>query len=784
MRPIVVAVLAAFLAVAARAAIRVTPEQTLLDPVAALQEGDQVPLTVATDGDQFLVFWGNYVDDNLGGMKVALIDSDGRQLSFRFIPGTKNAVFGVNACWTGSVYFAEWFDYQARTISTATFSRNGDTLQPPTVVLQGANLFGDSLAWNGNRALVLYSNDTLKGALFDADGSLIRAEIPMPSIGNGNPYSDAVPALISDGNEFAAVWQSAAFVSDPNGYMGQRLVQDFHLLRITGNGDVDGQRVDIGRVELTNGFGVAYGGGVYAIDAVQSPLSLQPQLVRFVIDAHSGSVTRLPTVDVAANGASILWSGSRFVAYWPQYSSEPGQGGYPGDAPLALKTLSFSGAAEDTAPEPATPVAFDRLVANVVLTSNGRNVFGAWAPGQLPESPLYGKLFDGNAAATVTADPPRVVSIGWSRQFLPSIATSGTDSLAVWIDVSGDPYSGRLLGARISGNGAPIDGTPFEIAPIVPILGASSPTVVFTGTVYLVAWVDGAYDSPTVVKVGRVGRDGSLGAPVSLGQGYAVSAATNGTTTLVVAGSAFGLALAGCRFDEIGNSIDKTPIVISADGSNPLVASNGTDFFVAWNEGDDFYIDPIFSPPPNLYDVFGARVSASGAVDAAPLPIAIGTSDQILTGLASDGRDYLVAYSVNDYRQSFLAAKHILREGILDGATATDDGQIMARDITLGGSYFIGPSGALSGDASGYWTAFTEAGATVIMRTDLRGVPRFWLAPFGTASSLALAQIPGGLVWIAYARRVDNGRFAGTSQIFVRSAAEVPSVPRSHAAPH
>lgn len=784
MRPIVVAVFAALLAVAARAAIRVTPEQPLVDPVAALQEGDQSPLAIATDGDQFLVFWGNYVDYDIGGMNVALIASDGRQLSFRFIPGTKNASHGMQACWTGSVYIAVWFDYQARTISTATFSRNGDTLQPPTVVVQGENLFGDSLAWNGNRALVLYSNSTLKGALFDAAGSLIKAEIPMPSIGNGNPYSDAVPALISDGNEFAAVWQSAAFVSDPNGYMGKTLVQDFHLLRITGNGDADGPRVDIGRVDLNNGFGAAYGDGVYAIAGIQDPLSLRPQLFRFAVDAHSGSVTRLPTVDVAANRGSMFWSGSRFVAYWPQYSSEPGQDGYPGDAPLALKTLSFSGAVEDTAPEPVTPVAFDRLVANVVLASNGRNVFGAWAPGQLPESPLYGALFDGNAAATATADPPKVVSIGWSRQFLPSIATSGTDSLAVWIEVSGDPDNGRLVGARISGNGTPIDLTPFEIAPTVPILGASSPTVLFTGTVYLVAWVDGAYDSATLVKVGRVGRDGSLGAPVSLGRGDAVSAATNGTTTLVVAGSAFGPALAGYRFDEIGNSIDKTPIIISTDGSKPLVASNGTDFFVAWNEGDDFYFDPIFPPPPNAFDVFGARVSASGAVDAAPLPIAIGPSDQILTGLASDGRDYLVAYSVNDYRQTFLAAKHILREGILDGATATDDGTIMARDITIAGTTSIGPGGVLSGDASGYWTAFTQAGGTVIMRTDVRGVPRFNLAPFGTASSLALAQIPGGPVWITYARRVDEGTFAGTSQIFVRSAAEVPSVPRSHAARH
>ncbi len=783
MRPLLVPVLALVLAGPAHAAIRVSAEQPVASPVPAPQEPVLYPHTIASDGQQFLVLWGSgdgAYEGNVG-LNVALVGADGRRLLSRFIPGTQNAKNGVIAAfWTGAVYVV-WFN-DVPGISTITFSRDGNLLQPPTVVLRKAWSNPGTLAWNGSRALMFYlaggttsTTPPLKGALFNASGSLIKAGMSAPELGRQDSFSDLVPHVETDGNGFAAVWETATFVPDPRGYNGQRLVQDFHLVRLTENGEIDGPRVDMGRVEVNFGFSLAFGRGVYAIAVADTG----GELVRFIVDARTGSVLRL-SAGASAYLLGLLWSGSQFVAYWPGEKD-------------TLQTLPFSGEAEEQAPKAVTVLTFDHAVAPlfVMMASNGRNVFGAWGRGyNLPFSPIYGVLFNANATASATTDPPQVVSISWSRQLLPSIATSGSDSLIVWTEQSTDVYNGRLVGARLSASGAAIDTTPFEIAPSVSI-ESGTPAVVFTGTVYLVAWVDGAYESPTVVKVRSVSRDASLSPPISLGGGSFVSAATNGTTTLVVFGASFGSSrIAGRRFDEIGNAIDQTPIGISADGTSPRVASNGSDFFVAWAEGDDFFFDPIFPPPASLFDIFGARVSASGAVDAAPLPIAIGPSDQVLAGLASDGRDYLVSYvddgNPNDYPpQPFLAAKHILREGNLDGVTATGDGTIVARNIDAAGAYTLGVGGGLSGDASGYWAAFRQTnGAPAIVRTNLRGVPGSEQVSFVPSSALTLAQIPGGPVWIAYARRVDDGAFANTSQVFIRSATVEPSIPRSRAARH
>ena len=738
----VLVVLGVILIGPAQAGIRVTAEQPVVNPVLAPQDGNQRTYAIATDGDQFLTLWANDGNGANGlGLNVALIAADGRRLSSRFVPGTPNAVYGViGVCWTGSAYVVWWNEESG--ISTVTFSRSGDLIQPPTVVMPGKWATPGTLAWNGSRALLLYLDEVtmaLKGALFNADGSLIKAELPIPAVGVG--YGVYLQAA-SDGRNFAAISQT-------NGVL--------RLIRITENGDVDGSPIQMG---LNFGdFKVTFGRGLYAIVSQEVG-----HLIRFIVDPHTESVMRLPPVDEKGSAPAVFWNGSRFVAYWTQGK--------------LLKTVPFSGDAEEKAPEPATAFTFEGNAYPVVMASNGRNAFSAWTPGQLPQSPVYGARF--NANATAIMELPQVISIAWSRQYSPSIATSGSDSLLVWNEQSVDVHNGRLVAARLSANGAVLDVTPLEIAPIVARWGTTPvPAVVFTGTVYLVAWVDGAYEAPKVVKMRRIARDGSLSAPVSLEGTSYVSAATNGTTTLVVCGSQFGAnRISGYRYDAIGNSIDKTPIVISTEGSVPRVASNGTDFFVAWAEGTDFSTESPVYYPPNLFDVFGARVFASGAVDVGSLAIAVGPSDQILTGLASDGRDYVVSYVASGDAQSFLSAKRI-HEGNLDGATATDDGTIMAR-----GAYGGVHGGMLSGDSSGYWAALMSNGVATIVRTDLRGVPTSRGPSFATESWLAPAQVPGGPIWLAYTRRSDDGAFAFTSQAFLRSATVEPDVPRSRAARH
>jgi hypothetical protein len=771
MKPLRNVFLAILVAMSAHAAIRVTPEAAVADPVPAPQEGQQYLSTIATDGDQFLVFWSGSA-----GVSLALVADNGRLLSRVTVPGTSGAI-NVSATWTGSIYLATWSDPSRNSLMVATFSRSGDLQSGPTAVAHGSSTRTGALASNGRRALLLYSafgSGVVKGAVFDADGSLMKTDVPIPATGIASNLIDTVPFVASDGDEFAVVWRTGELVpiasSVTSGITAQstppplrELFHDFHLLRVSEDGDVIGSQIDIGRTEQTGDFGVAFGAGVYAIASVEAhlikPGQTQARLVRFTVDARGGSATRLPTIDVNGGPASVFWSGSGFVAYWLQHSP----------ASFALKTLQFSGGAEDVAPQPSTIAGAERVGQAVTFASNGRNALGAWSQNTTPTTGLgltiYGSLFDASAAAA-SAEAPLVVSVGWSRQVMPQMATSGTESLVVWIDESVGYEAGRLLGSRVAVSGAMIDRTPFEIATSVSRYNA--PRVVFAGNAYFVVWGElSAKDATRSIVARSVGRDGSLGARIVLGDGNGLCAASNGTTTLVVFNNGH---LVGYRFDALGKPIDTNPLVIR-DGYSfaQRVASNGSDFFVAWSEGSDYWQWPSV----NMIDVLGARVSAAGAVDAAALPIATGPSDQILAAVASDGRDYLVAYLVNDDPQHpLIAAKRVLREGQLDGATATDEGTIILHDAL---SFAINrDSFSLAGDAGRYWAAFgesTESGA--IVRTDLRGAPVSAPLTVGPSWSwLALATAPGGALRMVYTRPVVDGVFAGTSRVFVRSAGD------------
>jgi hypothetical protein len=740
------------IAVSADATIGVTPEIGIVDPIRAPLDNEQSSPVIATDGDEFLVFWTNFNYVNVAGVNVAHVAGDGRLLSSRLaVPHTSGEQ--LSATWTGSVYLATWKDSAKAALFFATFSKTGDLLSGPIAIVGGmVGTLPGALASNGHRALLLYTeagSPGLKAAIFDADGGLIKTNVAIP-------LATSFPAITSDGEEFALVWRTAEADPPSSGLP----IQDIHLLRVDEDGAAIGSPIDIGSVASNRDFGLAFGDGRYAIAAFEAhvikPGYTQSRLVRFSVDARRGSIIRLPAVEnLNAQNLSLFWSGSMFVAAWVSVPPPP----LPSPTPVTVMTLAFSGADESVAPTPVSLWTGIPAGWVVSMVSNGHHALAAWSQSIGTGgggSEIYGTLFDAAASSAATGDAPTLFSFGWSRQFSPAMATSTTGSLIVWIEDGN--ATGRLLGMRTDATGALIDVVPFEIA--TGLSHNTPPAVVFTGDRYFVAWEQADYSS---VSTRTVGRDGSLGLPISLGPGWGVAAASNGSETLVVfteRGAATDLV--GYRFDASGKQIDTSPLVIS-DGFLPRVASNGTDFFVAWNEGSDYTY--LFTPP-NLVDVLGARVSAAGAVDAAPLPIATGPRDQRLFAVASDGRDYLIAYQLDQYQSAVIATKRVLREGQLDGTTAAGDGTIIAHGEPYGIS--------LSGDATGYWSAYWQSNGTGnVLHLDKRGDPTSPAVRVGAAlSSAALGRLPRGAVRILYARAIDYGEFTGTSMIFFRFVAD------------
>jgi hypothetical protein len=341
----------------------------------------------------------------------------------------------------------------------------------------------------------------------------------------------------------------------------------------------------------------------------------------------------------------------------------------------------------------------------------------------------------------------------------------------VWVDERGEENQGHLLAARDALSGAVIDRTPIEISPVA--YRWASPSVVFTGATYLVAWHE---PLPLPTAVARtVGRDGALGARISLGTGGVSGAVATASATVVVRNDVKGASL--YRFSPAGELLDTVPIVVN-DTFVGSVVTNGTDFFTVWSVGTDYWQ----FPSPDLLDVLGRRIAASGAADASPLPIATGPSNQIPRAVASDGRDYLVLYDVINYvggsASEALAAKRVLREGQLDGATATDTGTVIVSGTA--------PNlVAMAADTNGFWVAWLDERPPVrtlkLVHTDIHGNPgeAAILDTFGrdTAPSwISLAQPPNAPLQIAYARRVTNDPFPQTSRVFVRLFGEIPEL--------
>jgi len=763
------------IALSAHAAIRVTPETGIVDPVRAPIDGEQSAPIVVTDGDQFLVLW-----INMRGVYVARVDAEGRLVSSRLaVPRTTGDL--LTATWTGSVYLATWRDFAKAALVSATFSKTGDLLSGPVPVV-GGMVGSVGVASNGHRTLLLYRyldgvTPGVRAAIFDADGHLIRTNVAIPTPENA-------PRIASDGQEFALVW--GTLKPDPGPTWSGLPIQDLHLLRMDEDGAAIGSPIDVGSVEQKGPLGFSFGGGRYAIAAFEglfTPAGEQSRLSRFVVDARRGSVTKLPIVETtnASTNLSMLWSGSSFVAFWSRYPT-------PVNSGFDIMTLPFSGADESVAPAAVSAWTGNPGGSFFSMMSNGHQTMLVWPQDaglyyEGRRSEIYGSLFDAAVPIAQARREPTLLSIGLSRQLQPLIASSPAGSLVVWIE-DGDtaPFAlpdttgRRLLGMRTDAAGKFMDAVPFEIA-----TGVSQAAVVFAGDVYVVAWQKNDVSAVRTVSVASPGLLVSLGPPISLGPGgYGITAASNGSTALVVFSESQSERLVGYRFNRWGQQIDTSPLVVGANGYDPQAASNGSDFFVAWSTGTDW--SPF--PSANLVDVLGTRITAAGTVDAAPLPIATGPRDERLFAAASDGRDYLVAYQLDQSESAVIATKRVLREGQLEGTTAADAGTIIAR----GEAYSI----ALSGDATGYWSAYaagywdaySSTGNSDLLRLDKRGTPASSAVTFtATLSSVALGRLPGGAVRILYARAIDDGNFAGTTMVFSRFAEDDLS-PRSRAVRH
>ena len=747
------------LALNVQAAIRISPEQLIAEPRPAAP-ATMGEFTSATDGSQVLAFW---VGD--GGLSATPVAGDGTVPTLPTGPQitmvAEPRIADLSAVWTGSVYLVTWTSNSAPSIAVkaATFSRDGALLGDPVIVALNAVSRHGALAASGHGAFGAYltaDTNQFRGALFDNNGVVTAANVWLPAVNSMTEPVDVV-RVASDGHEYGYVWRTGEYVgmsalSNPPPL--RKRIDTFHFMRIALNGDPVAPAVIIDRLEQASAFDLAFGGGKYSLLATEQQLpavnDVRPMLARYLIDAPTGTVTTLPKIAVGGF-SSVTWNGHAFVAYGarPDYK--------------AIQTIPYTGT------ETAPPAIIGSLSAQSVSIVSLEPVAGRMIA-LFQASGLHGAVLDTDA--TAMSRGPFLVSVAWSRHGMPAIATSRNATLAVWVSETGGEPGGGLMGRFVTSSGDPV-GSTFTIADAT----IDEAVVTFTGTKFLAVWrerVDTLGNGHIIVRT--IGADASLGPPVDLGGGWGVTAASNDALTLVAFSAGD---IAGYRITPDGAPIDLQPLRIAV-GYLPRVATDGTDFLVAWESGTDYWQ----WPSTDYVDIYGTRVTAAGAIDATPIPIATGPADQLLGAVASDGRDYLVAH----YFGNVLATKRVLREGQLDSTTAVDQGTAISALDT--GTYPILSSVRATGDADGFWLTYMDfvpdQSTLRLVRTDKAGHATTAVALSSIDGySFAPASIAEGedrSLRIVYTRVPTSGPYVGTSQVYVRLASE--EIARRRAARH
>jgi hypothetical protein len=348
--------------------------------------------------------------------------------------------------------------------------------------------------------------------------------------------------------------------------------------------------------------------------------------------------TVLDTTGIAISQAAayqclpdVGFDGMNFLVAWEDHRNGGRANIYAARVTPAGTVLDTAGIVITQAPEEqfCPAVGFD-----------GANYLVAWEDYRSGhDANIYGTRV--TPAGTVLDSANFVILQGANDQCCPALAFDGTNFLAVCADWRS---GGDIYGTRVTPAGAVLDSAGFVVSQAADC--QDFPGLAFDGANFLVVWEDR-----------RSGNDDIYGARVTPAgavldsAGLAISPATSGQYRPALAyGDACFLPtwldyrdgegdVCGARVTPEGVVLDSAGIDISqaAHGQqSPAIASDGTDFLVAWQDYRD---------GSGYGDIYGARVTQQGAVlDPAAFVISHAANGQLYPALAFDGTNYLVVW--------------------------------------------------------------------------------------------------------------------------------------------
>ena len=368
----------------------------------------------------------------------------------------------------------------------------------------------------------------------------------------------------------------------------------------------------------------------------------------------------ISTADGGQANPSVGWSGTDWFVAWSDTRS--------GQADVYGARVSSAGSVLDPAGIPirVTP---GNAEGDLTVDPGSNGVLVTWKDG--PSGGPYAIVATRVSSAGVVLDPAGLVlkTAAMPRLF-PHAAWDGTNWLVVWID---EVLVGQreILSARVSGAGVVLDTPPRLLSQETN--AESRPALAWNGSHYLVVWEDS--------------RNAA-----SAGDLYGVRVTANGTPQ-----------------DSTAFVISDAPRLQDA----PAVASNGSDWLVAWLDRRDAGAS---------VDIIAARVSAAGVVrDPAGIPVRTTLNAQEAPDVASDGADFMVVWAepalsgtsgLDIYRARVGANGTVLSTAsVLSNATGIQ----RAPAITFGaGNYLVAWEDGRTGDYDVRLSRLTPLGTLVV----------------------------------------------------------------------
>ncbi|HEY5950286.1 MAG TPA: EGF domain-containing protein [Kofleriaceae bacterium] len=295
---------------------------------------------------------------------------------------------------------------------------------------------------------------------------------------------------------------------------------------------------------------------------------------------------------------------------------------------------------------------------------------------------------DPTVSAEIGSDTP--IPSTAAVQFEPALGSNGTEALLVWVE------GNEIFGTRVSSSAVPLDVAGIQIADLTSG-GAFRPRVASNGTDFFVAW--SSADTAVDIMGARVTASGSLldSPPLLIGTGglgehqepplshrdpAGPDVASNGTDYLVAWLHSQGIS---ARRVASNGTVGATTLALPANymAGRPSIASDGTDYLVVWENSD----------------IFAARITTASVSSAITISNAVG--EQLDPAVTWSGTEYFVAWAdrrndlLDDVPNPFdIYGSRVSASGsVLDAngiAICTDAAdQRHPRAASLGGNYLV-----------------------------------------------------------------------------------------------